>query len=95
MTPPVTCRNFETLWNDQLDTRESASGAVEAALSAHALACPHCRAVAARYALLTQALSARRPAPDVPDGFAERLLNAHAACFSQDRPSATPWRPAA
>jgi hypothetical protein len=71
------CEDFDRLWNERLDARDAAVPEVERALETHASGCEPCRAAAARYELLRQALLAWGPSPAPPAGFVERVLAAH------------------
>lgn len=67
------CQDFERLWTERLDARVRPDAPLAPALEAHASACPECRAVSARFLLLSQAI-AHLPAAAPPAGFAERCL---------------------
>lgn len=85
----MNCRDFEALWNERLDRRGAVASDADAALDAHAAVCPACRAKAARFQLLGQALACLTPV-EAPADLTERCLWA-----VQTRPAArsgsAPW----
>ncbi|MHC5538587.1 anti-sigma factor family protein [Singulisphaera rosea] len=68
------CRDFERIWNEQLDAREEASASIENELEIHAASCEPCRVIAARYQRLRMALRSTGPAPKVSQDLASRIL---------------------
>ncbi|HEV3165495.1 MAG TPA: hypothetical protein VGZ22_15820 [Isosphaeraceae bacterium] len=82
------CRDFERMWNAVLDAPDGAAPAIEQSLEAHAAACPACRAVAARYQTLRQALRAWSTPPAPAADFADRFV---ASTERLARPSTIRW----
>src|SRR4051794_5273486 len=72
------CRDFERLLNSQMDTRDG-SAEWDAAIEAHAAACPACRSVFQRYQVLRLALRAWGTPPVPSADFADRVLAARQA----------------
>ena len=83
----MTCRDYERLWNELLDSETCARGAAtnagmpglsvaecERALLQHAAECAACGRVGARYQLLRRAIRAWGPAPSPSAGLADRIL---------------------
>ena len=83
----MTCRDYERLWNELLDSETCARGAAtnaglpglgvaecERALLQHAAECAACGKVGARYQLLRRAIRAWGPAPSPSAGLADRIL---------------------
>jgi hypothetical protein len=83
----MTCRDYERLWNELLDSETCARGAAtnagmpglgvaecERALLQHAAECAACGKVGARYQLLRRAIRAWGPAPSPSAGLAVRIL---------------------
>ncbi len=74
--PTMNCRDTERLWNDLLDARDVPRPDLEAALLAHAAACPACAASSARYRALRRALETCDP-PTAPSEFVARILQVY------------------
>jgi hypothetical protein len=84
----MTCREFETAWNDLLDASGARLGRTtaslthspsvtaerELALSEHEAECAVCNRRASQYQTLRRALHGWDAAPIPPDGFVERVL---------------------
>lgn len=87
----MNCDDFERLWNVRLDARGEPDAALEHRLDEHAAGCAACRALAARYRLLTQAI-ARVPGLAPSAGFTERCLAEVSRGYAAPRARATrPW----
>jgi hypothetical protein len=99
----MTCREFELRFNELLDAEgEAAARArttcasatrpdatdLEHALGDHALRCPTCREVAARYQVLRRALHAWNCPPVAPGDLADRILAAEA---DSGTPESSAW----
>jgi hypothetical protein len=83
----MTCRDYERLWNELLDSETCARGSVEnaglpglgvaeceRALLQHAAECAACGQVGARFQLLRRAIRAWGPAPAPSAGLTDRIL---------------------
>src|SRR5262245_47208243 len=75
----ITCNEFESLRNEQIDAGTGASVEVERALEQHAATCPVCGPVASRLRALAAAPRAWGPPPVASKGFTDRLLAAYEA----------------
>jgi hypothetical protein len=95
----MTCREFECAWNELLDAEASVEGATrsegqpnpsmaerERAMLEHAVRCPACSDVNARYLALRRAIRAWGPPPAPSAGLTDRIL----AETQRPRPSAWP-----
>jgi hypothetical protein len=71
----MNCRDTERLWNELLDARDEPRPDLEAALEAHAAACPACADLSSRYGTLRQAIAAWTPPAASPE-FAARVVRA-------------------
>jgi hypothetical protein len=72
---PLTCAEFEELWNEVLDLPTWAGSAdLESALDQHAWACEHCREVGERYENLRMAIAAWVAPPEPSAELSEALL---------------------
>jgi hypothetical protein len=87
----MTCRNFQHQWDELLDAeaRGAAVAEDEARLSSHAVECPACRPIAARYQGLRHALRAWRQPPVPSADLVQRILSTPAD------PQPRIWRSAA
>jgi hypothetical protein len=85
----MNCREFERKWHELLDAETTGSfGEVpsideaEPRLLAHAVECPACRPIAARYQTLRHAIRAWRQPPAPPADLLERVLSTRAEPIS-------------
>ncbi|MFO0909941.1 MAG: hypothetical protein U0835_27840 [Isosphaeraceae bacterium] len=79
MSEPITCLEFERLWNERLDARGNRPEAAGLSLARHADRCESCRTIGLQYQALERALTLPLRGVDVPDGFADRVLAAYDA----------------
>jgi hypothetical protein len=89
----TSCGDFDRGWNDLLDRRGAPAPGAEAALAAHAAACPSCRDRAAGFEALRLALADRALAPAAPadPALTARILDAWRAEVAA--PAGRPFRP--
>lgn len=74
----MNCGDFERSLNDGMDARDASPPGLTEVTEAHAAVCPPCRKLAARYLALNRAVRRAVPPPDLPPGFADRVLAASA-----------------
>ena len=91
----LTCNEFEQTWNDRLDARTTGVDGRLSALETHAAVCVDCRAIHARYIVLTQAIQELAPIAVPSAGLTEGVLTAWSAQSRRPLVSRLPIRLAA
>lgn len=75
----MNCREFERLWNEALDLPPDSKSEPDSATRTHEASCPACRLMGTGYRAIRRGLTEPSPRPEVPLGFADRVLAAAAA----------------
>ena len=75
----MNCRDYEHLWNDRLDARDSVAQDIVGAMDNHTANCPACQAFGAKYQVLVLSLRSLGPIPGPSAGFVDRVLAAEGA----------------
>src|SRR3954463_16573025 len=81
----MNCVDFEERWNEVLDARMVGPSDLEQRLEEHAVSCPSCRAISARYQTLRQVLGALGSPPAPSAEATARLLASMVATPVQAR----------